>query len=70
MIIGGFKNVWTGIYQGAGSGPISRSTEVGKHPTQEKQARCHNTTAEVDGEEESRVGEGVDHSFENSQRPC
>ena len=23
MIIGGYKNVWTGVYQGAGSDPIS-----------------------------------------------
>lgn len=30
--------------------------QVCKHPTQEKQARCHNTTAEVDGKEESRGG--------------
>ena len=57
LIIGGYLKVWIGIYQGAGPGPVSRQTEVCRRPTQEKQARCHNTTAEVDGEEE--LGGGV-----------
>ena len=33
------------------------------------QVECLNTTAEVDGEEESRE-RGLDHSFKNGQGPC
>lgn len=44
-------------------------TEVCRCPTQEKQPKCHNTTPEVEGEEESK-GRRFNRSFKNAQGPC
>ena len=65
MSIGGYKNVWAGVCQGAGSDPVSRSTEVYGCPTQEKQARVTIQQLKSMVKRSWGVAWGFDHSLKN-----